>query len=452
MNPLVQPKKRPPRPGQNRAGVAAGKGGGQDAPRKAGGPPHRQVPGLETAQPRSLSAQSESEMRPSGFSSEPVHALVQDYPLVITKGALKEGFRRHIAKFFSQKTVDPRDENEFTRPVRLQRRDARAPPPGAAAAAAAAAKEAEGEEQTFDPEERQRRELEKQERQAKREIELAQIAPSANPAAPKRPSNKQKKIQEVLRHDQTEEQKAATQLRYEEALQWHLEDFDNKQAWVGGYESALSSTYAQLHFKDGRFNMLPLEKWYKFIPKLHVRQMQLEEAEERIEKEANLKSEPGWLVQRKAEDKRAKLEEEANRKATSKLWLGSALAEKRGNANSTRVKQEMLEVDDLDFEEDWADDEENPIWEGDQEDVKANEERIKRDQLQANVFAMKDEKTYDQADELERRARQIEKEHGKRVKKALMKRERNRIYESDSENPFDSDVSLNCSTSPHSPN
>ena len=97
----------------------------------------------------------------------------------------------------------------------------------------------------------------------------------------------------------------------------------------------------------------------------------------------------------------------------------------------------------MDFEEDrFADDEENPLFEGDAEDAKDAEQRIKRDQLQANIFNMKDEKAYAKADMIEKRHHDAKKVLGKKVKRALMKREKNYIYDSDSDDPYSSHVSF----------
>ena len=70
-----------------------------------------------------------SENATSLFSS-PAVGEYRDYPLVMTKRALMEGFRNHVARFSSKRNVDPRNTNEFERPVRLHRRDPRAPPAG----------------------------------------------------------------------------------------------------------------------------------------------------------------------------------------------------------------------------------------------------------------------------------------------------------------------------------
>uniref|UniRef100_A0A8H7N6R5 Uncharacterized protein n=1 Tax=Bionectria ochroleuca TaxID=29856 RepID=A0A8H7N6R5_BIOOC len=60
----------------------------------------------------------------------------QDIPIMTTKKELLQGMRFHLMKFaqskMDDKPVDPTDQNEFARPVTLQRRDARQPPAGRA--------------------------------------------------------------------------------------------------------------------------------------------------------------------------------------------------------------------------------------------------------------------------------------------------------------------------------
>ena len=373
----------------------------------------------------------------SGFSSAPV-APIKDYPLVITKKALMEGLRHHVSRFASKKVVDPRNPDEFVRPVRLHRRDPRAP-----AFAGGEGKNADTEKSgdaAPEDKERLKQEMIKAERDAQREAEMAQVAPSANTGGQKRPNTFKKKTQQIFRNDQTDEQKAESKLRYEEALPWHLEDFEGKQVWVGSYEAALSDTYAILaQGQDGKFRMTPLHKWYKFTPKNQFKTLTIEEAESRMSKKIK---EPRWFMESQQASKEKENEQE-NKKAAKGLFLGKW---ERGAGGSglaaPKSKQEQADADDLDFEEDrFADDEENILFEGEAEETKEAEDRIKRDQLQANIFDLKEEKEYDKAEQEEKKEKDAEKRLGKGVKKALMKREKNYIYDSDSaDNPYSEEV------------
>lgn len=373
----------------------------------------------------------------SGFSSSPV-APARDYPLVISKKALMEGLRHHVSRFSSKKTVDPRNTEEFVRPVRLHRRDPRAP-----AFAGGEGKNADMQkvgDTGLEDDDRLKQEILKAERDAQREAEMAQVAPAANTGGQKRPNTFKKKTQQIFRNDQTEEQKTESKLRYEEALPWHLEDFEGRQVWVGSYESALSDTYATLvQSPDGKFRMTPLHKWYKFTPKNQFKTLTIEEAESRMSKKTK---EPRWFMESQLANKEKENEQE-NKKAAKGLFIGKW---ERGAGASgltaPKNKQEQADADDLDFEEDrFADDEENVLFEGEDEETKEAEDRIKRDQLQANIFDLKEEKEYDKAEQEEKKEKDAEKRLGKGVKKALMKREKNYIYDSDSaDNPYTDQV------------
>jgi transcription initiation factor TFIIF subunit alpha len=365
----------------------------------------------------------------SGFTTASPGTYI-DYPVIMTKRQIKEGLRHHVARFHSKDLVDPSDEKIWTRPVRLHRRDPRAPAPGQKL------QELDAKDQEIE-EEREKQDAIRAQREAQRAADMAEVAPSMSNPNSKRLGIGQKKITQVFRKDETEEQRANSQLKYEEALPWHFEDFDNRQTWIGGYEAALSSTFAQFAFKDGKFYVAPVEKWYRFTQKRTFTKTQKElEAEEA----KRYGEEPKWLQAYKqgAEVKKA---EEQNRMATNRLYSGGL--ERPTAARRLPINKDREDADEIDFEEDVADDDEDPVYEGDvDEAIKETEKRIKKDQLQANIFDLKDEQSYDLAEELEKLENEARKEEGKRVRKALMKRERNYIYDTDTDNPYSESVSL----------
>ena len=365
----------------------------------------------------------------SSFTTATLGTYV-DYPVFISGKELKEGIRAHIARFASKQDIDPTNQQDWTRPVRLHRRDPRAAPPGGKAEALDG-KDAEMEE------ERQKQELLRAQREAQRAAAMAEIAPSAANSNSKRGANNQRKTTQFFNKEATEEQRERNQLKYEEALPWHLEDFDNRQTWVGSYEAALSGAYAQLIFKDGKFCLTPLEKWYKFTQK---RVFKTQEELEASEAKRELKN-PKWLVNYQ-QDLEAKKMEEQNRMASSKLYDGVVKGRTANATLGASSKKDKEDVDEWDFEEDMADDEEDPVYEGEGDEAKETQKRIKKDHLQANIFDMKDEKSYDKAESRERFEQRMRKDDGKRVRKALMKRERNFIYDSDSDHPYSEQVCL----------
>jgi len=80
----------------------------------------------------------------------------------------------------------------------------------------------------------------------------------------------------------------------------------------------------------------------------------------------------------------------------------------------------------------------NGLFEGDQEETKAAEERMKRDMLAARVFDLRNEDEVYREEEEERERIEEEKKLEKTVRKALLKREKNFDYESDESNPYSS--------------
>ncbi|KAL6718229.1 transcription factor IIF subunit tfg1 [Lecanora helva] len=436
-DPLVRPKKRTQRPvATNGVTNQLPNGTGVRVPGYTQAmPQHSGRPGPPIARPI-IGPPKISEHGVSGWSSNPVAPNCNEYPLVLSKRSLAEGFRHHVARFASKKNVDPRNSEEFVRPVRLHRRDPRAPLGGAGIL------KPEEDSQVpmdgMDDKEREKQEILKAEKEAKREAEMAQVAPSASLSSRTQGKN-MKKTEQVYRNDQTEEQKKQSQLRYEEALPWYLEDFENKSTWVGSYEAALSDNYVMMVLgQDGKFRLLPLEKWYKFTQKNVFKTLTAEEAELRFNKKVK---EPRWFMDSE-ESKQKRKQEQENKKLASGLFLGKW--EKGGGGSGSAapvVKHENADADDIDFQEDrFADDEDNMnLFEEDQE-TKETEERIKKDQLQANVFDIKEEKEYEQQEKLEKKEKEMAKKFGKRTKKALMKREKNYIYDSDTtDNPYSSE-------------
>lgn len=338
--------------------------------------------------------------------------------------------KHHIAKFASKRTVDPRDESVFTRPVRLQRRDPRSkvgetPEDNAEGGKGRTAEAMKGMTEA----EREELEAKKIAREKEREENLAQIAPSAV-TGQKRTTAPKPKTQQVFKAEMTPEEIARARIKYEEALPWHLEDFDNKNTWVGNYEAALSETYAVfIPSNDGKMRMVPIEKWYKFSAKNQFKTLTIEEAEKHMAKKVK---DPRWFMESQESQAKKKELEQYAKQNPNKVFTA-----KSGEFTSG----EGLEGDDMDFEEDrFADDEEHVPVHDEDEDAKAAEKRIKRDQLKANVFDLKDEKDYDEEEDKERKEKEALKHFGKRVRKALQRREKNFDYSSGSDaNPYSED-------------
>ena len=381
-----------------------------------------QKPPNPPARPTSAANPQQNNLNATSLFSAHTSTQVHDFPLILTKRAIKEGFRSHVARFASRREIDIMDEKDFTPPIRLHRRDARALTRSSLV------------DKNLDPEEAKRVEAETKarlEREEKRKIDDTLVAPSfgGNRA---RGANL-KKTEQVYRTEKTEEQKAKDKIKYEEALPWHIEDFDGN-TWLGSYEDALSNTWAMIQrTPDGTFRATPLEKWYKFSEKAKFAVFDADEAEQLIKKKVK---EPRWYMNAKEQQEKREREgiEAKEGRAPPRLYVGKRNAE-AGVANPV-IKSEVADADDLDYVEDrFADDEDNMLFEED-EDAKETEERIKRDQLKANVFDLKAEKEYEVAEAQEKKEKQAQKSFGKNLKKALKKREKNFDYASDSSNPY----------------
>ncbi|KAF2803782.1 Rap30/74 interaction domain-containing protein, partial [Mytilinidion resinicola] len=375
------------------------------------------------------------------------------FSLVTTKRAMMEGLRHHVMRLQQSKERAPVkivNESEFTRPIRLHRRDPRAPPAGAGATVIDEDPEATLEEDK----ERERAEIQKEERRRQREENQAKIAPSTTKKMPAF----QKKTEQIYRPDDTPEAQKRSKLRYEEALPWHLEDFDNKQTWVGSYEAELSDKHIMIvpdHKTDGtpQYRMVPLERWYKFISKSKGKQFTADEADKKWN---TVGSVPSFI--KNTEERIIKREREEYQKNRGPGKMKTRIAGRGDDDAPPRIGEDgmMIKVeedaDDIDFnyEDDFADDEEglNGLFEGDAEETKAAEEKIRRDRLAARIFDLRDESKVDVQEELDKEEAAKQKGLQKQLRKALMKREKNYDYEqsdsdrygSSSESEDDSDV------------
>ncbi|KAG0640244.1 hypothetical protein HOY80DRAFT_1070016 [Tuber brumale] len=399
-NPLVQRQKRPRPPAQNR-----------QTPAPPPPPPAAVAISAETA-PSTASSVS----RTGSIIAADGEGAWQEFKLTTTKASLMKGLRHHVMRMQSKRELDPTDPNQFTRPVRLHRRDPRGPLQGAKEATAANRLAAAN--QAAEAGEKAKDKVVQAMKEPERQANLSKIAPFGGA---QKPNQKvfHKKTQQVFRSNDAE------RLRYEEFFPWFIEDFDNKNTWQGQLESSLSKgVFAMFVFAEGAFRMVPIEKWYKFQEKNKFRAMTSEEAELEMKKNSRP---PRWLMKRTVEKERQQRELEENAGATKPLFT----------RKGCRLKGEA-DNDELDFEDDqFADDEEAPIVEGAEQENNEIENRIKQEQLSANFFNSRDERDWEKEELVRKRLEEVCRKHGKKVKKALMNREGNFTYESDSDkNPY----------------
>ncbi|RSM07973.1 hypothetical protein CEP52_004939 [Fusarium oligoseptatum] len=295
--------------------------------------------------------------------SEPPPAQFTDIAIMTTKKALLDGIRYHMMKFsqakIGDKPIDPSDQDDFARPVTLHRRDARQPPPGRAPKIEAP------EAPQVDEQEAERLAQMKAEREAQRAVDQAKIAPVAKEVNPKRPKKQKEEKTNFNRAPKTQAAKKESELRYEEALPWHLEDAEGKNVWVGSYVAALSEANVAFMIDQSVFRMVPLEKWYKFTSKPPFQPFTIDEAEALMGKKVDVGR---WVM--KDEEKRAGRQD---LEATRQLLYG------RGPmVMSSKMMTRPLSLK-----------------KNDDEDTKDSKDRIRREQLGANLFGDGDEQEVD---------------------------------------------------------
>ncbi|CAH2355707.1 transcription initiation factor IIF subunit alpha [[Candida] railenensis] len=427
---------------------------------------------------------------PSSFKSDQGW---QDIPLKACTEEEVKDIRYHILKFQTKQNVDI--VNNFTKPVRLHRKD----PRNIQFQLTRQEIEQRKKEQEEAKRERERIKKENDEKKAKEleEIEAAEAAAAfargekrddiknnisatgiglVNPDPPKKPADggadmsqvapdggarkarknvfKRKTRQINLMDDEKRK------LRYEEYYPWVLEDYDGKNVFVGNYEAGSSDTQHVLFVfdKDG-FKMVPAEKVYKFTPRNKYATLTLEEAEAKMEKNSSV---PRWLMKH-MEDQSHGGPGEATTDQRFRHSTGSSSSNiihgrpngngfnGRGNGSGGRKLRTVIggassndkdsDHDDLDFDEEFADDEEAPIMDGDEEENKLSEKKLKKEMYKAAHFGGHSDVEDDDGDlddlfETEK-TRKVDKE-GEKLRKVLNKTEGG-VYDTDDDdklNPY----------------
>ncbi|KAK8059747.1 hypothetical protein PG996_009677 [Apiospora saccharicola] len=426
-NPLVPRQKPKPRP----AGVHA-PGTPMHANSKNSATPAKVAP-EKMVQPRGIPTMAQIEAARSNFGgwSTPAPPGCEEFSLVLSKKGSKEGQRRHVMRLAPphQKLkdqgggLDPSNQNDFVRPVTLHRRDPRQPPPGREV------KEEVVEFTSEQTEESEKLAQLKAERDAQRAVDDAMKAPVMRDTAPKKnpKENKQKKPGTQVHYGaRTEKQKKENEIRYEEALPWHLEDADGKHVWVGQYEAPLSDAKFALVMQNGVCQMIPLEKWYKFVSKrANVNALSIEEAEKVMSKKAPVSR---WAM------RDAQRERSEQAMVESRRIVNGGPNVKQESATFRSVsRREVQDHNELDVSGDeFQDDDETAGFEPDRdEDVKDSKDRVRREQLGANLFGDADEREVDNEEAKEKKEELERKLLGKDLKKALKRRDKQFQYDSD---------------------
>lgn len=277
----------------------------------------------------------------------------------------------------------------------------------------------------------------------KNQADMSQVAPDGGARKQKKNLFKRKTRQINLMDD------AKRKLRYEEHYPWVIEDYTGKNVFVGNYEGGSSESQHVLFVfdKDG-FKMIPTEKVYRFTPRNKYATLTLEEAEAKMEKNSSV---PRWLM--KHMEDRSNSESTPDQRFRNNVLVNGQVVHASGSSSglggsrpggrrglrtvmggASGSNDRDSDHDDLDYDEEFADDEEAPIMDGDEEENKLSEKKIKREMLKAAHFdGQPDAENDDDIDDLfeSEKTRKVDKE-GKKLRKVLNKREGG-VYDSDDE-------------------
>ncbi|KAK4204150.1 putative transcription initiation factor IIF subunit alpha [Triangularia verruculosa] len=370
--------------------------------------------------------------RNGGWSDQPAGS-VQEFPLFTTKKSLREQ-HYHVMRLNNQMggseiDTDLLNQDQFPRPVTLHRRDPRLPP-----AHRMAMKQDDVPMDTDQQLELDRIQKMKADKEAQRALDQAQMAPVTKDSNPKPKANNKKEKASAFYGKHSDAHKKQSGLRYEETLPWHLEDAEGKAGvWVGSYVAGLSDSNVAFVIDGARFRMIPLERWYKFDEKPRFDTLSLDDAEKLMYEVKEVKR---WVMKDKER------EEKMKEKLETRMFLNGPTRVKTESATSRAARGSERQDDyELDISGDeFQDDDETPGFEADDEDTKESKERVRREQVAANLFGEGEEDKV----EKEERERQLEKLKrkmiGKQTIKGLVKLEKAMDYddgsESDSNNPF----------------
>lgn len=276
------------------------------------------------------------------------------YKLTTTKASLLKSLRHHVIRLHPKRykeipdpdnpaetisvprEVDLLDPAEFARPIRLHRRNPCAPLGGVKEAEAARLL-AVHRAPVYD-EEKEAWETERAQKAAKK----AEVASKIAPDGIKKKNRFAKKTEQVFCYDQSN-----AQMRYEESQPWFIEDFDNGNTWQGQREQNLSGgKFVALVYEKGSqsFNMIPIEKWYKFR-EVNKFKMTPEEAVER-KRQLDGKMPPWVKIEKPVEaDEPLTAEEARLYQKYSRLAVKSVVTSKGSEEAKATAEPEGMDYD-----------------------------------------------------------------------------------------------------------
>ncbi|KAI7861830.1 hypothetical protein BDF14DRAFT_1863800 [Spinellus fusiger] len=215
------------------------------------------------------------------------------------------------------------------------------------------------------------------------------------------------------------------ELKEQEQRPWILEDYDGQNSFTGTLEGGQRSDYVFFVLTENGFKVVPVDRWYKFQPKRTYRTLTLEEAEEQLKKQQK-REQNRWMMMKR--DKQEAVEERGTRQQKFKIVEnGEAIRGGSDDESGKARTREDSDVDDLDFDDVFQDDEEGGgEHEVEDEDIKDSKERVKKE---TRGYVPGGEETVEQLDDEMNRLTS----EGKQMRKLVRDLEKNRAYESDEE-------------------
>lgn len=137
---------------------------------------------------------------------------------------------------------------------------------------------------------------------------------------------------------QTDEEDST--LRAQERAPWLLEDFDGQHSYTSQIITP-EAKYVVFVNQGNEFQVLPINKWYRFTPKLSYRPLTLEEAEERMASKGRNEDYDRWLMRKRTANLSGESSSGTASVATSERPAGPVVAKRYVN----------LEEEGFDFEE-----------------------------------------------------------------------------------------------------
>ncbi|KAI8384985.1 uncharacterized protein BYT42DRAFT_564292 [Radiomyces spectabilis] len=338
--------------------------------------------------------------RPPMPSTQPTAIPFTDFQL---KSSADHG-RHHVMDFRTSKKIDLKT---FSRPVRLQRKDANYVP----------LRERGTETDTV--------ESPSEVRGPKTSADTSLIAPMGGATRNKNMLFKKRTRQIFLAKDDVRE------LKEQEQKPWILEDYDGQNCFMGTLEGAQRSDYVLFVLTDNDFKVVPVDRWYKFQQKRNFKTLTLEEAEKQLNTHQKRVGQRWMMLKREKEAEDEKEEKNTGKKSTRFKIVDDdeKFETDEDDTSHRRRSQHDSDLDDLDYDDDFQDDEEGGAeHEIEDEEIKDSKARIKRE----TKDYMSDEQEDDDVQLRVTGGSKLSSE-GKQMRRLVRDLEKNRAYESDEE-------------------